>query len=116
MVVADDRAMVRDGLRRLLEAAGMEVRAEAADGIEAVSLVRKLFPDTLLLDLSMPEHPGLEALTQLHADGESISTRIIVLTADAKPEQTTAALNLGACGLVMKHLPQRCFWQPLGPS
>src|SRR4249919_138830 len=96
IVIADDHAMVRDGLRRLLEAAGLKVLAEAADGMEAVSLVRTLFPDILLLDLLMPEHPGLEALTQLHADGESISTRIIVLTADAKPEQVTAALNLGA--------------------
>lgn len=102
IVIADDHAIVRDGLRRLLEAAGLKVLAEASDGIEATSQVRKLSPDILLLDLSMPEHPGLETLTQLHADGENISTRIIVLTADAKPEQITAALNLGARGLVMK--------------
>jgi DNA-binding NarL/FixJ family response regulator len=68
VVVADDHEMVRDGLRGLLKAAGLRVLAEAADGVEVVSVVRKLFPDILLLDLSMPEHPGLEALTQLHAE------------------------------------------------
>ena len=54
IVIADDHAIVRDGLRRLLEAAGLKVLAEASDGIEATSQVRKLSPDILLLDLSMP--------------------------------------------------------------
>jgi two-component system, NarL family, nitrate/nitrite response regulator NarL len=102
VVIADDHAMVRDGLRRLLEEANLKVLGEAKDGMEAVSLVRQLSPQILLLDLAMPGHPGLEALSELHATGDMKSTRVIVLTADAKPEQIAAALSFGARGLVMK--------------
>jgi DNA-binding NarL/FixJ family response regulator len=54
IAIADDHAMVRDGLRRSLEYSGLEIVGGAADGLEAVALVRKLNPDILLLDLSMP--------------------------------------------------------------
>lgn len=102
VVIADDHAMIRDGLRRSLEQAGLKVVGEAADGQEAVTLVRQLSPHILLLDLSMPKHPGLEALSELHASGDTGRTRIIVLTAEAKPEQIAVALSLGARGLVLK--------------
>jgi len=102
IVIADDHAMIRDGLRRSLEEAGLKVLGEAKDGMEAVQLVRQLAPDILLLDLLMPGHPGMEALSELHASGEKIHTRIIVLTGNAEPAQVAAALTLGARGLVMK--------------
>lgn len=100
VVIADDHAMVRDGLRRSLAFSGLEVVAEARDGLEAVSLVRKHSPDILLLDLSMPTHSGLEALQQLHEEGNPV--RIIILTADIKPQELATAIELGARGLVMK--------------
>jgi len=104
VVIADDHAMVRDGLRRSLEYAGMEIVGEAADGMEAVALVRKLDPDILLLDLSMPKHDGFEALRDLRADGHVRHTRVIVLTAEASTNDVAKALDLGARGLVLKAL------------
>jgi len=104
VVIADDHAMVRDGLRRSLEYAGLEIVGEAADGMEAVAQVRKLDPDILLLDLSMPKHDGFEALRDLRADGHARHTRVIVLTAEASTEDVAKALDLGARGLVLKAL------------
>ena len=104
VVIADDHAMVRDGLRRSLEYAGLEIVGEAADGMEAVALVRRLDPDILLLDLNMPKHDGFEALRDLRADGHHHNTRVIVLTAEASTEDVAKALDLGARGLVLKAL------------
>jgi two-component system nitrate/nitrite response regulator NarL len=104
VALADDHAMVRDGLRRSLEYSGLEIVGEAADGLEAVALVRKLNPDILLLDLSMPNHDGFETLRDLQADGHSHNTRVIVLTAEASTDEVAKALDLGARGLVLKTL------------
>jgi DNA-binding NarL/FixJ family response regulator len=100
VVIADDHAMVRDGIRRSLEYAGMVVVGEARDGLEAVSLVRKLSPDILLLDLLMPNHPGLEALEQLHEEDNPVRT--ILLTAEATPVEIAAAIGFGARAVVLK--------------
>jgi two-component system, NarL family, nitrate/nitrite response regulator NarL len=100
VVIADDHAMIRDGLRHSLTFSGLEVVAEARDGLEAVALVRRHSPDILLLDLSMPNHPGFEALEQLHEENHPV--RIILLTADIKPLELAKAIGLGARGLVMK--------------
>lgn len=94
--------MIRDGLRRSLEHSGLNVLQEASDGHEAVALVRHLSPDILLLDLKMPKQPGLQALSELHASGDTGRTRIIVLTAEATLQQIALALSLGARGLVLK--------------
>src|SRR5215475_14006990 len=104
VIIADDHAMVRDGLRRSLEFSGLEIVGEAADGMEAVALVRRLNPDILLLDLNMPKHDGFEALRDLRADGRNHNTRVIVLTAEASTEDVAKALDLGARGLVLKAL------------
>jgi DNA-binding NarL/FixJ family response regulator len=69
--------------------------------MEAVVLTRQLEPDILLLDLSMPKHPGLEALRELKKDGAS-RVRVLLLTAAAENSEIVEALHLGACGLVMK--------------
>jgi len=72
IVIADDHPIFRDGLRRLLEAEpDLKVLGEASDGAEAVTLVRQLKPDILLLDLAMPKHPGLEALRDLSSGTSS---------------------------------------------
>jgi two-component system, NarL family, nitrate/nitrite response regulator NarL len=101
IVIADDHAMFRDGLKRLLETeTGLRVVGEAADGAEAVKLARRFKPEILLLDLAMPKHPGLEALRELSSD--SVPTRIVLLTAAIEKDQIVEALQLGARGVVLK--------------
>ncbi len=101
ILIADDHPILRDGLRKLLEAEpGFEVVGEAADGGEAVQLVQKVKPDILLLDLAMPKMPGLETLRELM--GSAASVRTILLTAAIEKRQIVEALQLGARGIVMK--------------
>jgi two-component system, NarL family, nitrate/nitrite response regulator NarL len=101
IIIADDHPIFRDGLRRLLESErDFEVTAEACDGVEAVSLVRKLKPEILLLDLAMPRRHGLEALREMNTS--SLSVRVILLTAAAEKSQIVEALQLGARGIVLK--------------
>ena len=101
IVIADDHPIFRDGLKRLLEAEpSFKVIGEACDGVEAVALVCQLRPEILLLDLAMPRRPGLEALRELGS--QSVSARVILLTAAAEKEQIVEALQLGARGVVLK--------------
>ncbi len=103
IVVADDHTIFRDGLRRLLESEPeLKVVGEAADGDEAVLRTRELKPDILLLDLAMPRKAGMDAMRELSADGNGISTRIIILTAAIERIQIVQALQFGARGVVMK--------------
>jgi len=101
ILLADDHPIFRDGLRRLLETEpGFRVIGEASDGAEAVKLARKLNPDILLLDLAMPNHPGLEAVRELGSGAPLL--RIILLTAAIEKEQIVEALQFGARGVVLK--------------
>lgn len=101
ILIADDHPIFRDGLKRLLESEpDFRVVGEACDGVEAVTLVRKLNPEILLLDLAMPRRPGLDALREMNSDPGSV--RVILLTAAAEKEQIVEALQLGARGVVLK--------------
>jgi len=101
IAIADDHPILRDGLRRLLEAeADFAVVGEAYDGVEALEVTRRLEPDVLLLDLAMPGLPGLEVLRALTAS--SLPTRIILLTASIDRPEIVKALQLGTRGVVMK--------------
>ncbi|MEV6982001.1 response regulator transcription factor [Sphaerisporangium sp. NPDC051017] len=101
VVVADDQALVRAGVRMLLQAAGdMEVCAEACDGAQAVELAERHRPDVLLMDLRMPKVDGLEAIRRILAAWPS--ARIVVLTTFAEDENVYAALRAGALGFLVK--------------
>jgi two-component system, NarL family, nitrate/nitrite response regulator NarL len=104
ILIADDHAIFRDGLRRLLATQeDFQVIAEASDGKEAIALATELQPDVLLLDLAMPRVPGMEVLRELgHKD---LPLRIILLTAAIQPFAVTSALQLGARGIVLKASP-----------
>ena len=101
ILIADDHAIFRDGLRKLLEAQpALEVVGEAADGFEAVELARKLKPDVLLLDLAMRRRSGLAALPDLAESSPEVRT--ILLTAEIEKPQIVEALQAGARGVVLK--------------
>lgn len=101
IVVADDHALVRAGIRALLDRAGdMEVIAEAGDGQEAVRLVQERNPDLLLIDLSMPRLNGIEALQRLKACNSK--TRAIVVSMHADEATVLRALREGARGYLLK--------------
>jgi len=104
IIIADDHAIFRDGLRRLLVSEkDFVVIAEASDGKEAVLLTQQLKPDILLLDLAMPRMPGMEALREIaHA---KVSAYTILLTAAIEPFEVTCAMRLGARGVVLKASP-----------
>jgi DNA-binding NarL/FixJ family response regulator len=101
VVVADDHAIVRAGIRALVTSAGdMIVVAEAGDGRGAVEAVGHHRPEVLLLDLTMPELGGLEVIARVRATAPS--TGILVLSMHAASEFVRPALRLGARGYVVK--------------
>ncbi len=103
VLIADDHAIFRDGLRKLLEAEGdFSVVGEAADGAETVRLARQVKPDVLLLDLVMPRQSGLEALRELAFSPAPAPVRVVVLAAVIERAQMVEAFQLGARGLVLK--------------
>src|SRR3712207_217874 len=84
LLVADDHALIREGLRATLAGEpDLEVVAEAADGREAIELSRRLRPDLVLMDVRMPEMDGLAAARAIKA--ESIGTEVLMLTAHGDP-------------------------------
>jgi DNA-binding NarL/FixJ family response regulator len=100
VVLVDDQALVRDGLRLILELAGVDVVGEAADGEEGVRLVEERRPDVVLMDLRMPRMDGIEATRRLVAAG--VPTRILVLTTFDGEEHAYQALRAGASGYLLK--------------
>jgi DNA-binding NarL/FixJ family response regulator len=103
VVVADDQALVRDGLRlQLRHAPGLEMVGEASDGEQAVSVTRRLLPDVVLMDLRMPVLDGIEATARITGDPECASVRVLVLTTFDLDEYVYAALRAGAAGFLLK--------------
>jgi two-component system, NarL family, nitrate/nitrite response regulator NarL len=106
IVIADDHAMLRDGLRCLLEAEPeFEVVGEAADGSEAVTRTRELTPDILLLDLAMPQLSGLDVMRKLSSEGAELLTKVILVTERVEYTEILQALQMGARGVVTKGTP-----------
>jgi DNA-binding NarL/FixJ family response regulator len=102
VAVADDQALVRSGFVVLLRSAGIEVVGEAANGVEAVDLVRLERPDVVLMDIRMPEMDGLEATRLITADDATASTRVLILTTFDLDEYVFEALRAGASGFLLK--------------
>ncbi len=101
IVIADDHPIFRDGLRKLLDnEEDMQIVGEVSNGNECTAMVTKLKPDILLLDLRMPEKDGLNLLEEMNFD--SLSTRVIVLTATEDDRDVVRAMRLGARGVVLK--------------
>ena len=101
VLLADDQAMVREGLAVLLGAQpGLEVVGEAADGAEAVARAAELDPDVVLMDVRMPVLDGIEATRRIVAAGGP--ARVLVLTTFDEDEHVYAALRAGASGYVLK--------------
>jgi DNA-binding NarL/FixJ family response regulator len=101
IVIADDHAILREGVHKLLECEpGLRVIGEAADGEEAVRVVRQAKPHVLLMGLAMPKMTGFEVLRELSK--LKLATRTIILTGDIERDQVAEALQLGASGIVLK--------------
>ena len=101
VLLADDHALVRAGLRSLLDrVSDIEVVGEAADGHEAVARARTMTPDVLLMDIAMPGLNGLEAAARIR--GERPDVRIILLSMHANEEYVMRALQIGASGYLLK--------------
>src|SRR2546421_11694345 len=102
VLLADDHALFRDGLRSLLEARGIDVVGEAQNGREAVELARRLGPDVLLMDLAMPDVDGLAATRLVSADMPE--EKVIVLTASEDDTDLFEAIKSGAQGYLFKNI------------
>ena len=101
ILIADDHAVVREGLRAFIAMEpDMDVVGEAGDGVEVVDAARGLSPDVILLDIVMPRRTGLEALDALRA--EDCPARVIVLTSFAEQDQIYPAIKAGAVGYLLK--------------
>jgi DNA-binding NarL/FixJ family response regulator len=99
--LADDHAVVRDGLRALLDAQeDIEVVGDAADGLEAARQVEELQPDVVLMDVTMPELSGIDATRRIHRTCPAV--RVIMLSMHDTTEHVFRALKAGARGYVLK--------------
>jgi DNA-binding NarL/FixJ family response regulator len=106
VLLVDDHAIVREGLRALLEEeGGFAVAGEAADGERAVSAARELAPDVILMDLLMPGVDGLEALRRIRA--ADAQARVLVLTSAQDDRAVREAIDAGAVGFLFKDVSRR---------
>jgi DNA-binding NarL/FixJ family response regulator len=104
VVIADDQALVRVGLRKILESEpGLTVVGDAEDGSDAVAAARRLRPDVVLMDVRMPVLDGIEATRRIVAPGTS--TKVLILTTFGLDTYVFDALRAGASGFMLKDAP-----------
>lgn len=101
VMLVDDHAMIREGIKHLLEFDGsIQVIGEATDGIECLEKVNKLKPDILLLDINMPNMNGIEVLQELKK--RENPTKVLMLTVHSEVEYLISAIDIGANGYILK--------------
>jgi two-component system response regulator DegU len=104
VVIADDQTLFREGIKDLLEnEKNVQVIAEAADGREALRLVKKLRPNVILLDIKLPHMDGIEATRQIHK--ECPTTNVLILSGYEDEAHVMEAIQAGANGYLSKMLP-----------
>jgi DNA-binding NarL/FixJ family response regulator len=111
ILIADDHALFRDGLRSLLSAQGHDVVGEARNGLEAIALAHEKHPDIVLMDVSMPELDGISATRQLTS--EMPEMKVVVLTASEDDTNLFDAIKAGAHGYLLKNLEAGDFFELL---
>lgn len=108
ILIADDHALFRDGLRSLLKAQGHEIAGEAKNGREAIELTRTLKPELVLMDISMPELDGIAATKAIIA--EMPGTKVVILTSSEQNDTLFDAIKAGAQGYLLKNLEADDFF------
>ena len=104
VIIADDQTLFREGIKDLLEnEKNIQVVAEAADGREALRLVKKLRPNVILLDIKLPHMDGIEATRQIHK--ECPTTNVLILSGYEDEAHVMEAIQAGANGYLSKMLP-----------
>ena len=101
VMLTDDHAFMREGIKHLLEFDGsIEVIEEASDGIECLQKLEKIHPDILLLDINMPEMNGIEVLEELKRREDPL--KVLILTVHSEVEYLVKAVDIGANGYILK--------------
>lgn len=111
VLLVDDHALFRDGIRSLLEARGVQVVGEAGDGQEAIDAAARLRPDVILMDITMPRMDGLEATRLIKARMPEI--KIVMLTVSDEDHSLFEAIKSGAQGYLLKNLQADEFFELL---
>src|SRR6266516_2139570 len=105
VLVVDDHAMVRDGIKANLKPQrDMQVIAEANDGVEAITLIKKHSPDVVLLDLRMPCKDGLDVIAEVNAS--KLPIKVIIMTTFESQEDVNRSMKAGARGYLLKDASQ----------
>ncbi len=101
IVLADDHSLVRDGIRSLIESeSDLEVIGEASNGLEAITMVKDLTPDLLIIDIRMPEMNGIDAVSELNEQG--VDVNCIILSMHDSEEYILKSVSAGAKGYLLK--------------
>jgi DNA-binding NarL/FixJ family response regulator len=111
ILVVDDHALFRDGIVSLLIASGFEIIGQAENGAQAVAAALALRPDLVLMDVSMPEMSGLEALREIKRQAPEI--QVVMLTISDDDNDLLAAIQAGARGYLLKNLNSKAFFEGL---
>lgn len=106
ILIVDDQALIRSGLRMILEAEpGLTVTGEASDGREALEIATRQRPDVVLMDIRMPTMDGIDATRRLNASTLDPKPRVLILTTFDLDEYVYAAIRAGASGFLLKDAP-----------